>query len=100
VKKSVRPNIILSAAASARHSHSEPAESYLYRRTAGSLWQQVRDDLPKPAGRRTAVLASHPREPGIFFAAWERDAYRSVNGGASWDRLDVPWRFLLLNDEM
>ena len=84
-------NIILSAAASARRSHYEPAESYLYRRTAGSPWQQLRDGLPKPAGRRTAVLASHPREPGTFFAAWEHDVYHSVDGGASWDRLDVPW---------
>ena len=84
-------NIILSAAASARHSHYEPAESYLYRRTAGSPWQQLRDGLPNPVGRRTAVLASHPREPGMFFAAWERDVYHSVNGGASWDRLNVPW---------
>jgi hypothetical protein len=87
----MRDKIILSAAASARHSHSEPAESYLYRRTAGSPWQQLRDGLPKLAGRRTAVLASDPREPGMFFAAWERDVYLSVNGGANWDRLHVPW---------
>jgi hypothetical protein len=84
-------NIILSAAASARRSNYEPAESYLYRRTAGSPWQQLRDGLPEPAGRRTAVLASHPREPGMFFAAWERDVYHSVDGGASFCRLDVPW---------
>jgi hypothetical protein len=83
--------IIVSAAASARHSHSEPAESYLYRRTAGSPWQQLRDGLPTPAGRRTAILAAHPSEPGTFFAAWEHDVFHSVNGGVSWRRLDVPW---------
>ena len=27
----------------------------------------------------------------MFFAAWERDVYHSVDGGASWYRLDVPW---------
>jgi hypothetical protein len=84
-------NIILSAAASAMHSHSEPAESYLYRSLAGSPWQELRDDLPKPAGRHTAILAAHPSEPGTFFAAWERDVYRSVNGGANWARLEAPW---------
>jgi photosystem II stability/assembly factor-like uncharacterized protein len=83
--------IVVSAAASARHSHSEPAESYLYRRMAGSPWQELRDGLPKPSGRRTAVLATHPTEPGTFFAAWEHDVFRSVNGGSNWRRLDVPW---------
>jgi hypothetical protein len=84
-------NIILSAAASAWHSHAEPAKSYLYRRTGSSPWQELRDGLPKPAGRHSAVLAAHPSEPGTFFAAWERDVFRSVNGGANWDRLQVPW---------
>jgi hypothetical protein len=84
-------NIILSAAASPWQSHSEPAESYLYRRVSGSPWQELRDGLPKPAGRHSAVLAAHPSEPGTFFAAWERDVFRSINGGANWDRLDVTW---------
>jgi photosystem II stability/assembly factor-like uncharacterized protein len=86
-----KDNIILSAAASARHSHYEPAESYLYRRTAGSQWQQLHDGLPEPAGRRTAVLAAHPSQPGTFFAVWERDVFLSVNDGVSWRHLDVPW---------
>jgi len=84
-------NIILSAASSAQHSNSEPAESYLYRRRGDSPWQELRDGLPKPAGRHSAVLAAHPNEPGTFFAAWERDIFHSVNGGASWHRLDIRW---------
>jgi photosystem II stability/assembly factor-like uncharacterized protein len=84
-------NIILSAAASPWHSHSEPAESYLYRSSAGSPWQKLRDGLPNPAGCHSAVLASHPSEAGTFFAAWERDVFRSVNGGVTWDRLDIAW---------
>lgn len=59
--------ITVSAAASAQHSHFEPAESYLHRRAAGSPWQELHDGLPQPAGRRIAVLAAHPNEPGIFF---------------------------------
>jgi hypothetical protein len=84
-------NIILSAAASPWHSHSEPAESHLYRRVANSPWQELRHGLPKPAGRHSAVLAAHPSEPGTFFAAWERDVFRSVDGGANWHRLDITW---------
>jgi BNR/Asp-box repeat protein len=84
-------NIILSAAASARHSHFKPAESYLYRRTADSPWHELRDGLPNPAGRRTAVLAADPKAPGTFYAAWERDVFRSIDGGARWRRLNVAW---------
>jgi len=84
-------NIILSAASSARHSHSEPAESCLYRRKGDSPWQELRDGLPNPAGRHSAILAAHPEKPGTFFAAWEHDLFHSVNGGASWHRLDIAW---------
>jgi hypothetical protein len=84
-------NIIISAAASARHSHSDPVESYLYRRVKGSPWQQLHDGLPQPAGRRTAVLAAHPAEAGTFFAAWHRNVFRSVDGGVSWRSLDIAW---------
>ncbi|HEX3444212.1 MAG TPA: hypothetical protein VHS80_05805 [Chthoniobacterales bacterium] len=84
-------NIIVSAAASARHSHADPAESYLYRRVNGSPWQELRDGLPEPVGRRTAVLSAHPSEPGTFFAAWENEVFCSADGGASWRSLNVPW---------
>jgi photosystem II stability/assembly factor-like uncharacterized protein len=76
--------IIVSAASSARYAHSDPAESYLYRRVKGAPWQQLHDRLPEPDGRHIAVLSAHPSEAGTFFAAWDRDVFRSVNGGASW----------------
>jgi photosystem II stability/assembly factor-like uncharacterized protein len=83
-------NRILSAAASPRHSHyDEHPESFLYRRTAGSAWQQIHDGLPAPKGRHSAVVASHPTAAGTFFAAWEHDLFRSIDGGSSWSRLHV-----------
>jgi hypothetical protein len=83
--------IIVSAAASARHAHSDPPESYLYRRVKGAPWQELYDGLPEPAERHIAVLSAHPSEAGTFFAAWDRDVFRSVDGGASWHNLNVPW---------
>lgn len=83
---------IVATAASPRQSHYQPdAVSFLYRRTAETPWQVVRDGLPNPAGRRTAVLVAHPDESGSFFAAWENDLFHSTDGGASWQQLDVPW---------
>jgi len=82
--------LILSAATSARHSHyDEHPESYIYRRTAGSPWQEIRDGLPDERGRHSAVVAAHFDKAGMFFAAWERDVFRSVDGGATWERLGV-----------
>jgi hypothetical protein len=83
--------IILSAASSARASHGEPAESHLYRRMASSNWQEVRNGLPLPKGRRTAVLAAHPNEPGRFYAVWENDVFYSTDGGEGWERLELDW---------
>lgn len=85
-------NRLVSAAASARHSHDRGvAESFIYRRSGESSWVEVRAGLPEPNGRRTAILASHPSEPGAFFAAWEDDVFRSGDGGSSWERLDLQW---------
>ena len=82
--------IILSAASSARASHGEPAESHLYRR-ASSDWQEMRSGLPSPRGRRTAVLAAHPNEPGWFYAVWDNDVFYSTDGGAGWEKLELDW---------
>jgi hypothetical protein len=84
-------NILLSSAASPRHSHYEPAESHLYRRVAGSDWEELREGLPNGGGRHTAVLGAHPEKAGTFFAAWENDVFRSIDGGASWCSLGLSW---------
>ena len=84
--------IFVSAAAGPRQSHDPPqAESFLYRRTADGPWQVLHSGLPEPGGRRTAVLAAHPRETQTIFAAWENELYCTTNGGAHWQRLDVSW---------
>ena len=54
-----------------------------------SLGRKFDRGLPGPAGQHSAVLAAHPIEPGTFFAAWERNIFRSADAGASWERLDV-----------
>ncbi|GAA4467974.1 hypothetical protein [Novipirellula rosea] len=83
---------IISSAASPQRSHFKAdAESFIYRRTANSQWQQVNVGLPNPSGRRTAVLAAHPSEPHNFFTVWESDLFRSIDGGESWQQLDVNW---------
>src|SRR5439155_24771339 len=83
-------NVILSSAASPRRSHGQPAESYIYRRQANAHWQELRGGLPAPSGRRTAVLAAHPRRAGTFFAVWEDEVFRSADGGEHWKMLKTP----------
>jgi hypothetical protein len=83
-------NVVLSSAASPRRSHGQPAESFIYRRQANAPWQELRSGLPSPSGRRTAVLAAHPRRARTFFAVWEDDVFRSSDGGERWTKLDSP----------
>jgi photosystem II stability/assembly factor-like uncharacterized protein len=83
-------NVILSCAASPQRSHGEPAESFIYRRQANDPWRQLSGDLPSPSGRRTAVLAAHPRRAKTFFVVWEEDVFRSSDGGERWTKLETP----------
>jgi len=83
-------NVILSCAASPQRSHGEPAESFIYRRQASQPWHELGGGLPSPSGRRTAVLAAHPRRENTFFAVWEEDVFRSSDGGESWKKLETP----------
>ncbi|EDY21936.1 glycosyl hydrolase [Chthoniobacter flavus Ellin428] len=86
------PNtVLISSARSPRQSHYKPAESFLYRRSAGSSWQQVTTGLPDPAGRHTALLAAHPSARGTFYAAWENDVFHSTDAGLNWARLNTQW---------
>ena len=79
-------NVIVSAAASPLRSHGDSnPESYVYRRTGEQPWEKIDRGLPGPAGQHSAVLAAHPIEPGTFFAAWERNIFRSADAGASWN---------------
>jgi len=83
---------VIASAASARAAHDKPsAKSFIYRRSASSEWQLARAGLPESTGRRAAVLAAHPTEPGTFFATWENDIFLSEDGGETWQRLEVTW---------
>lgn len=88
----VDPNtILLSSARSAMQSHYKPAESFLYRRTTGSPWQQITGGLPEAGGRHTALLAAHPTQRHTFYAAWEDGVFHSTDGGLNWTRFDISW---------
>ena len=87
------PNtLIVSGSPGPRSAHSDPyAEAVLYRRTNSGSWQPVRDGLPDPKGTRAYVLATHPAEPEVFYAATRRDLYRSEDAGQRWEKLPIVW---------
>jgi hypothetical protein len=45
--------------------------------------------LPAPTPR-IVDLAAHPTDPGVVFAAGDGGVYRSVDAGATWERVVVP----------
>jgi len=65
------------------------AESTLYRKSAGSDWEEVRGGFPD--GKGTTVSALAATAPGIFWAANNRGVYRSADGGESWESVAIPW---------
>lgn len=87
------PNtLMVSGSPGPRSAHSDQyAEAVLYRRTNGGPWQPVREGLPDPRGTRAYILATHPAEPGVFYAATRRDLYRSEDAGQRWGKLTVAW---------
>ena len=88
--------IVASAAIGPNQAHFPAfAESFLYRRTAGTPWQMVTEGLPEPKGTGACVLATNEHQPGVFYAATGRGVYRSVDAGVTWQQLDlvIPERF-------
>jgi hypothetical protein len=85
--------LVVSAAESPQHAHDPlAASSTVYRRARGGDWTEARDGLPGPAGCVAAVLAANPAEPGVFYAASNRDGvHRSPDAGLSWSRLGLAW---------
>jgi hypothetical protein len=67
------------------------AEAMLYRRINAGQWQPIHEGLPSPKGTRAYVLTTNPTEPGAFYAATRSDLYRSVDAGASWEKLPIVW---------
>jgi photosystem II stability/assembly factor-like uncharacterized protein len=83
--------LVVTAATGPRQAHNEPAESVVYRRTAGGPWHETREGLPRPQGRHVALIGADAAEPGVFYLAWEGELYRSADTGVSWERLEVAW---------
>lgn len=83
--------ILLTSSKSARDAHSKSFENSFYRRSAGGWWHEVRDGLPASEERRVGLVAASAVEPDLFYAAWESDIYRSIDGGVRWQRLMVNW---------
>jgi photosystem II stability/assembly factor-like uncharacterized protein len=87
--------VVVSAARGPRQAHDHAggsAEAFVYRRTAGSPWQQVAAGLPEPRGTGASVLATSPAQPGVVYAATRGgELYRSADAGLTWAALDVQW---------
>ena len=67
------------------------AEAYVYRKTGGGAFELAMDGLPPASGTVASRLATHPDEPGVFYAANNHGLFRSGDGGASWKVLPVRW---------
>jgi len=63
--------------------------SGLFRQAAGEdRWQPITKGLPEPASIQ--ALTVHPSRRDVIFAGTQDGVYRSVDGGASWQRTDFP----------
>lgn len=82
--------VLVSSASGAHAAHSQPAESYLYRRRDGEeRWERLDDrGFPTGDGVIRAVLATGDGA-GAFVAATNRGLYHTEDAGDSWSRLDV-----------
>lgn len=67
------------------------AEAYVYRKTAGKPFELAMAGLPDPAGTVASRLATHPDEPGVFYAANNHGLFRSEDGGRNWKALEIAW---------
>jgi photosystem II stability/assembly factor-like uncharacterized protein len=67
------------------------AEAYIYRKTAGRAFEPAMEGLPRAAGTVASRLATHPNEPGVFFAANNHGLFRSKDGGKTWEALVIDW---------
>lgn len=89
------PNTVLvSASPSPNKAHHDMlhAESAIYRKQRGELWQQVTDGLPAEQGMIAPVLASNPAEAGVFYVLTNKGCYRSADAGQTWGKIAIPWR--------
>lgn len=83
--------VVISASPGPFAAHGDArSQAQLYRRQ-GDAWQPIQTGLPPAQGTRAFVLATHPAQPGVFYAASRDDLYRSTDGGVAWEKLDIFW---------
>lgn len=83
--------VLVSSARGAGRAHSQPAESYVYRRTAADeSWHRLDGGLPTGEGVLRAVLASG-EDDDEFYAANNRGVFRTADAGDTWDQLAIDW---------
>jgi photosystem II stability/assembly factor-like uncharacterized protein len=83
--------ILVSAANSPMEAHSPAAaDSTIYRRSGGGPWREAREGLPEPKGSLRALFATHPGEPGTFYAVTNWGLFRSADGGRGWEPVVAP----------
>ncbi len=84
--------VIVSASPGPGAAHNNrSATAVLYRRSGSGPWQPLSAGLPQPEGTRAYVLATHPAEPGVFYAATRSHLYRSADAGRRWEELSITW---------
>ncbi len=84
--------IVVSAAGSPWEAHDpSAAESTIYRRSGDGPWEEVREGLPSPRGKRVAVVAANEAERRVFYATRDAEIYRSADAGLTWERLSITW---------
>lgn len=87
------PDTVLVSAASGPFVAYRPprAEAYLYRKTGQHSFELAMAGLPAGPGTIASRLATHPDEPGVFYAANNHGLFRSPDTGQSWQVLEIPW---------
>lgn len=69
--------------------HPGRAEGYVYRRSGGGAFEPGMEGLPEPKGTVASRLATHPAEPGVFYAANNHGLFRWNEGELRWTSLGV-----------
>ncbi|GCE45457.1 hypothetical protein EI42_02912 [Thermosporothrix hazakensis] len=81
--------LVVSAAPSPMHAHTEAAaEATLFRRVGDGVWQQA-EGLPQPKGTLISPVAA--LEPSVFYTISNRGLFRSEDSGQTWAQVPVQW---------
>ncbi|HDR8451750.1 glycosyl hydrolase [Bacillus cereus] len=85
--------ILVSAAPSADLAHHRiPYESYIYRKTKDTPFQQVQQGLPSAIGTVISMFATNKVEPHTFYTLNNNGVFQSNDSGESWEQLNIPWK--------